>query len=304
MVSAVVIDKLSSMQETRAVSDEQQQYYSNLPLPEDPQVPAPVGPDNPPWSSPVAVGVWIFSVLLIVFVPTIFLLPYIFSVSNGQVDQETVTRVATSDPTAIFVQIVAIFPAHILTLIAAWFVVTRNRKYSFKEMLGWRSGGMRWWHHVGIMIAFVSLMIIVGSIFPEQDNELLRMLRSSKLALYTIAIMAVVTAPLVEEVVYRGVLYSAFQRSVGTVGSVALVTFLFALVHVPQYYPSVSTILLLTLLSLILTLVRVYTGNLLPCIILHLIFNAFQSALLIAEPHLNVPPPGVGEQAIAILGLR
>ena len=163
---------------------------------------------------------------------------------------------------------------------------------------------MRWWHHVGIMIAFVSLMIIVGSIFPEQDNELLRMLRSSKLALYTIAIMAVVTAPLVEEVVYRGVLYSAFQRSVGTVGSVALVTFLFALVHVPQYYPSVSTILLLTLLSLILTLVRVYTGNLLPCIILHLIFNAFQSALLIAEPHLNVPPPGVGEQAIAILGLR
>lgn len=292
------------MQESRAVSDEQQQYHSNLPLPEDPQVPAPVGPDNPPWSSPVAVGVWIFSVLLIVFVPTIFLLPYIFSVSGGQVDQETVTRVATSDPTAIFVQIIAIFPAHIITLIVAWFVVTRNRKYSFKEMLGWRSGGMRWWHHVGIMIAFVSLMIIVGSIFPEQDNELLRMLRSSKLALYTIAIMAVVTAPLVEEVVYRGVLYSAFQRSVGTVGSVALVTFLFALVHVPQYYPSVSTILLLTLLSLILTLVRVYTGNLLPCIILHLIFNAFQSALLIAEPHLNVPPPGVGEQAIAILGLR
>ena len=304
MVSAVVIVKLSRMQESQATSDERQEYYSKLPFPEDSHVPAPVGPNNPPWSSPIAVGVWIFSVLLIVFVPTIFLFPYIFSASGGKIDQETVTRIATGDPTGVFIQIVAILPAHLLTLLVAWFVVTKNRTNSFKEMLGWRSGGMRWWHHVAIMIGFVSLMIIVGSIFPEQDNELLRMLRSSRLALYTIAILAVATAPLVEEVVYRGVLYSAFQRSVGTVGAVALVTFLFALVHVPQYYPSVSTILLLTLLSLILTLVRVYTGNLLPCIILHLIFNAFQSALLVAEPHLNVPPPGVGEQALVLLGLK
>jgi membrane protease YdiL (CAAX protease family) len=292
------------MQESRFDSDEKQQYYANLPLPEDSQSPEPIGPYNPPWSSPVALGVWILSVFLIIVVPTIFLLPYIFSVSGGQVDQETVTRVATTDPTGIFIQIVAILPAHILTLLAAWFVVTRNRRFSFTEMLGWRSGGMRWWHHVGIMVAFVSVMIVVGSIFPEQDNELLRMLRSSKLALYSIAILAVATAPLVEEVVYRGVLYSAFQRSVGTVGSVALVTFLFALVHVPQYYPSVSTILLLTLLSLILTLVRVYTGNLLPCIILHLIFNAFQSLLLVAEPYLNVPGSVQAEQAMIVLGLK
>jgi membrane protease YdiL (CAAX protease family) len=298
------MDKLSGMQDSQATSDEKQEYYAKLPFPKDSHVPAPVGPNNPPWSSPIAVGVWIFSVLLIVFVPTIFLFPYIFSVSGGNIDQDTVTRIATSDSTGIFIQILAILPAHLLTLLVAWFVVTKNRTHSFTEMLGWRSGGMRWWHHIAIMIAFVSVMVVVGSIFPEQDNELLRMLRSSKLALYTIAILAVATAPLVEEVVYRGVLYSAFQRSVGTVGAVALVTFLFALVHVPQYYPSVSTILLLTLLSLILTLVRVYTGNLLPCIILHLIFNAFQSALLVAEPHLNVPPPGVGEQAIVLIGLK
>ena len=118
---------------------------------------------------------------------------------------------------------------------------------------------------------------------------MLRILKSSKPALYTIAFLAVFTAPLVEEVVYRGVLYSAFQRSIGTAAAVVLVTLLFALVHVPQYYPSFSTIFLLTLLSLILTLVRVYTGNLLPCIVLHTIFNAFQSALLIAEPYVNVP---------------
>ncbi|MBK9216314.1 MAG: CPBP family intramembrane metalloprotease [Chloracidobacterium sp.] len=69
---------------------------------------------------------------------------------------------------------------------------------------------------------------------------------------------------------------------------------MFALVHVPQYLPSYSTIFLLTLLSVTLTWVRVRTSNLLPCIILHTAFNGLQSALLIAEPYFKpeqVPDP-------------
>ncbi|MGI8410322.1 MAG: CPBP family glutamic-type intramembrane protease, partial [Pyrinomonadaceae bacterium] len=77
-----------------------------------------------------------------------------------------------------------------------------------------------------------------------------------------------------------------FQRTLGIPIAVIIVTLLFAVVHVPQYYPTFSTIFLLTLLSLILTLVRVRTNNLLPCVILHTIFNGFQSMLLIFEPYL------------------
>ncbi|MGI8639631.1 MAG: CPBP family glutamic-type intramembrane protease, partial [Pyrinomonadaceae bacterium] len=68
---------------------------------------------------------------------------------------------------------------------------------------------------------------------------------------------------------------------------VFLVTILFAAVHVYQYYPSYSTIFLIVLLSLILTLVRVRTKNLLPCVILHTIFNGIQSLLLILQPYLE-----------------
>ena len=117
---------------------------------------------------------------------------------------------------------------------------------------------------------------------------MLRLLRSSKYAVFLVAFMAVVTAPIVEEVIYRGLLYSALQRAVGTGLAVGFVTLLFSLVHLPQYYPSVSTMVLLTLLSLTLTLIRVFTGNLLPCIILHTIFNGLQSILLIAEPYLKI----------------
>ena len=75
--------------------------------------------------------------------------------------------------------------------------------------------------------------------------------------------------------------------------AIVIVTFLFALVHVPQYWGSPTTIILLTLLSLILTLVRAQTGNLLPCVVLHTLFNAVQSALLILNPEMNTPaaPP-------------
>ncbi|MEQ1764675.1 MAG: CPBP family intramembrane glutamic endopeptidase [Pyrinomonadaceae bacterium] len=258
-------------------------------------------PNNPPWGSGIAVVVWLVSVLLIVFIPTLFLLPYLVSKMGGSVDRTQIAEFATKDPVAVWIQIAAVLPVHILTLLVSWYVVTNFRKFPFRETLGWQSGGMRWWHYALILAGFVAVMIIVGLVVPEQENELLRILKSSKWALYTIAVLAVFTAPVVEEVIYRGILYSAFQRSVGTFTAVALVTFLFALVHVPQYWPSFSTIFLLTLLSLILTLIRVYTVNLLPCIILHTLFNAFQSALLMAEPHLNPSASPTAEQAFTLL---
>jgi membrane protease YdiL (CAAX protease family) len=258
-------------------------------------------PNNPPWGAGMAFVVWIASVLLMILVPALFLFPYLFSQMGGTFDQSRVADLATKDPTAVWIQVAAVLPVHLLTLLISWYVVTNFRKFPFLETLGWQSGNTRWWHYAVILVGFFAIMVTVGMIVPEQENDLARMLKSSKWALYTVAILAVFTAPLVEEVIYRGILYSAFQRSVGTFAAVALVTFLFALVHVPQYWPSYSVIFLLTLLSLILTLLRVYSGNLLPCIILHTLFNAFQSALLIAEPHLNVPASPTAEQAMIIL---
>ncbi len=241
-------------------------------------------PNDPPWGTPIAIGMWILSVALIVVVPAMFLAPYLFTrgpeyISDGDLGQRLM-----SDPTAIAIQILAVIPAHLVTLAAAWMIITNGRKYSFAGTLGWQAGGMRWWHYAIIMAAFFALAIAVGTILPEQENEMLRILKSSRYAVFFVAFMAVVTAPLVEEVIYRGLLYSALQRTVGVGGGVAIVTLLFSFVHLPQYYPSIGTMVLLTVLSLVLTLIRVKTGNLLPCIILHTIFNASQSILLIAEP--------------------
>jgi membrane protease YdiL (CAAX protease family) len=248
-------------------------------------------PDNPPWNSLIAVGVFIASVLAIIIVPTIVVLPYVVSQGPGFGDNQALGGFLQQDPWAIILQMVAIIPAHLLTLAVAWAVVTRARTFSFRESLGWETGGMKWWHHVVILGAFFAIAIVVGNYFPEQENELTRILKSSRYAVFIIAFMATFTAPLVEEVIYRGLLYSAFQRTLGVGPGVAAVTLLFALVHVPQYYPSYSTIFLLLLLSLTLTAVRAVTGNLWPCIVLHTVFNATQSILLILEPYISTEVP-------------
>lgn len=258
------------------------------PQPVQPFRPLPPSPNNPPWGSGIAIGVWLLSVVLIVIVPGIFLAPYALSIGSQYPDSSELVKALASDPTAIAIQIAAIVPAHLITLAVAWMVITAGREYSFTKTLGWRSGGMQWWHYIAILAGFFFLTVLIGHFLPEQENEMMRILRSSRYVVFLVAFMATFTAPLVEEVIYRGVLYSALQRTVGVGFAVGIVTFLFAAVHLPQYYPSVSTMILLTLLSLVLTLVRVKTDNLLPCVILHTIFNGFQSMLLIVEPFLKI----------------
>jgi membrane protease YdiL (CAAX protease family) len=157
-------------------------------------------------------------------------------------------------------------------------------------MLGWKFNNFKIWHTIVVVVEIFALAGILTSYFGETDNELLRILRSSRTAVILIAILATFTAPIVEEVVYRGVLYSALQRTVGVWMAVFLVTLLFAVVHVPQYLPDYVAISMICLLSLILTLVRVWTKNLLPCIVLHFVFNGIQSVFLVLEPYLPKVP--------------
>lgn len=256
-------------------------------------------PDNPPYGLFDGIGLWIASVLLILIVPGFFLLPYLATLDPPITDPDQIVEFAKNDPTSIVLQIFGILPAHLLTIFLAWLIVTRGRRYSFRETLGWERGGFRWWHYCVILGGFLVVAAGVEAYFPQQENELLRILKSSRSAVYIVAFVATFTAPIVEEVVYRGVLYSAFQRKFGISAAFVFATLLFALVHVPQYYPSYSTIFLLVLLSLTLTAIRIKAGNLFPCIVLHTLFNGLQSILLIVEPYLRQEP--VKEAATAFV---
>lgn len=248
---------------------------------------APLSPNNPPWNSWVAFTVWLASVALIAILPIFFVFPYLIRQGMDLSDKESLMAAMRNDPTVTLLNLAAILPAHLLTLVLAWLVVTRARKFSFRETLGWQWNGFNFWSCLGILGGFFVVAAVVSYFIPEQETELTRILKSSRTAVYFVAFFATFTAPLVEEVIYRGILYSAFQRTVGVPAAVGLTTLLFAVVHFPQYIESLPTLILICLLSLVLTLVRVSTGNLLPCIALHTAFNAIQSVLLIVEPYFS-----------------
>lgn len=260
-------------------------------------------PNDPPWSSIVAFGVWLASVAFVVLIPNLFILPYVAKQNVDFLNREKLLEFVTTDKTAVLLQVSAIVFAHLLTIALAWIVITKFNKFSFRQTLGWRWGGFTFWKCVLILGSFFALAGITSYIIPEQDNDLLKIIRSSREALYLVAFLATFTAPLVEEVIYRGILYSAFQKTFGVGLAILFITIVFAGVHIPQYYPSYSTIFLICLLSLILTLIRVWTGNLLPCIVLHTLFNGIQSLVLVLQTFLPQNTDSTPEPAVFITHL-
>lgn len=259
--------------------------FSENPLPATPVDKNPT-PDNPSWNWLSASGIWLAS-LVFLALPTVFALFYAAAKNVDLRNAESLKDFLLNDSGAILLQIILVFPAHLLTLALCWAVVTRFNKFSFRGMLGWNWGGFNFWHIAVIIVAFFLLAYALTAYFGEQENELTRILHSSRAAVYIVAFLATFTAPIVEEVVYRGIIYSAFYKAFGVVVAVIVASTLFAAVHFLQYNGDVTALIMICLLSLVLTLVRVRTRNLLPCIVLHTVFNGIQSLLLILEPYLN-----------------
>jgi membrane protease YdiL (CAAX protease family) len=77
---------------------------------------------------------------------------------------------------------------------------------------------------------------------------------------------------------------------VGVVLTVVFVASLFALVHAYQYRNNLGVIGTIAILSFTLTYVRARTGRLLPCFVIHLVFNGIQSVIIVSNYFFPTPP--------------
>jgi membrane protease YdiL (CAAX protease family) len=262
---------------------------------------AEINPNNPPWGLLAALLTWFGSVALLVVVPVLFLLPY--AVSQSARLRQT-GQSLLEDKTALFLAVLSNLPVHILMFGLVWAVVTRFGKRPFWSALGWSwSKRVGFWTSAGLAVLLLGAGVAFTSYVRGEPTEIDRLIQSSTAARWTLAILAATTGPLVEELVYRGVLYPALQRAAGMFWAIVGVSILFTLPHIPQYYNNVAVIAVVFILSISLTLVRAFTGRLLPCFIMHLVFNAIQSAIIIIEPYLREATPDVEHKAPALLTL-
>ena len=249
-------------------------------------------PNNPPWGVAAAFSVWMGSVLALIVLPILAALGYaLYVYVAAGFREEALATITQGDKALLFVSILATFPAHILTLALAWAVVTNFGKRPFLPALGWSwSPNFGLWASIGLAIALLGIgYAAVRFVGDDNKTDIHLIIESSMQARIALALLAALTAPLVEEIVYRGVLFSALQRAIGTLWTVVAVLVLFTLVHVPQYKNNLTTIGVLALISVALTIVRARTGRLLPCFVIHFVFNGVQSVLIVLEPYLPQP---------------
>jgi membrane protease YdiL (CAAX protease family) len=249
--------------------------------------PAPsAGPDNPPWGILMAFVAWLSSIAVLFILPNIFLAPYIAYHYQGL--PKPTQDVLFSDKTLVLLLVSSWLPAHLLTLLVIWAIATKLGKFSLKEVFGWSwSPNFGVWKSAGFAASLFAIAWVITAVFGGKDTDLDRILQSSRAAALMLAFLAVATAPLVEEMIYRGLLYSALQRVTGRLFAVLIVAGMFAGLHVFQYRQNIGAILSIAILSLSLTALRAKTGRLLPCYVIHLIFNGVQSLIIVFYPYLN-----------------
>jgi membrane protease YdiL (CAAX protease family) len=252
------------------------------------------------WEALMALGLWLLSIVLIVLLPNMVALPYILSRYKGA---ELAQQKWMTDPKVLLLSVLGLIPAHLITFGLAWVIVTRKGKRPFWRTLNWSfspSFGFTACAVLAVALYFAGA-VLAKLIGGDATTDIEVLVNSSTATRITLAVLAVATGPLVEEIVYRGVLYSALEKTIGVWWTVASVSFLFAFVHVFQYRNNLGVITVIALLSVSLTLTRALTGRLLPCFIIHLIFNGIQSLLIVFQPYLEQLEKNSGQKTGLVL---
>jgi membrane protease YdiL (CAAX protease family) len=101
---------------------------------------------------------------------------------------------------------------------------------------------------------------------------------------WMVAANAVIGAPIIEEILYRGFLQQALRRGgVGAWPAIVLTGSIFALMHYTVLPPdtAISALTALLLLAIALGMIRERTGRIAPCMVAHGMFNALNLGLAV-----------------------
>lgn len=173
---------------------------------------------------------------------------------------------------------------HGLVLGYVYFLVVVGYRRPFWTTLNWRMLTLRQilrFSLGGILLGFA--IRFAPTLLPDREGFPLERLFSSPGAAYAVAAFAVLIAPFMEELIFRGVLFSFFERQVGIRFAIVTTAVLFAGLHIPEYWGAWNHVFLIFVVGVVFSLARGLTGSLVASFVLHLAYNATLMAGLYVE---------------------
>jgi membrane protease YdiL (CAAX protease family) len=126
--------------------------------------------------------------------------------------------------------------------------------------------------------ALAVVITLAPPLLPDAEGFPLERLFTSRAAYYAIGVFAIGVAPLIEELIFRGLLFAIFERAVGVRFAIATTAVLFAGLHIPEYWHAWNHVLMILLVGAVFSVARGRSGTLTPSILLHVGYNACMMA--------------------------
>lgn len=184
---------------------------------------------------------------------------------------------------------------YLLLLVYIYFFITRYYKASFSSALRWKPLSAHYTIRYLLGGAALSLVVmIVPPLLPERRGFPLEKLFNSPASAYAIAVFAVLVAPFMEELLFRGLLFAFFEKHGGLTFAIVATAILFAGLHIPEYWGAWNNVVMILVVGLTFSIVRGLTGSLTPSFVLHLAYNGTLMLLLFLQTqHFHKMPAGL-----------
>ena len=124
----------------------------------------------------------------------------------------------------------------------------------------------------GTLLAIAAL--IVSGIFPPPPDTVFDKFLTTTPSLVLFVVFGVAVGPLLEEVIFRGFIYTLLADVYSPTVAVPITSVLFAMMHVSQLRGNLPAVLLILGVGYALTVIRKRSNSLIPSVIVHMTYNS------------------------------
>ena len=155
------------------------------------------------------------------------------------------------------------------------FLITVVHGWPLRETMRWLGRGGIATGSLAAAGAFLALSVMLVSVFlPTPEESALEELLKTTPSIVAFVVFGVALAPLLEEILFRGFLYTALADVYSARVALPVTAVLFAALHVSQLRGNWPAALLILAVGYVLTRVRERTGSMVPSVIMHTAYNA------------------------------